>query len=108
MASPSATDPAAVFDPLRPKLARIAYRMLGSVADAEDVVQDAFLRWMATDRAAVRQPESFLRRTVTRLCLDQLKSARRHREVYPGEWLPEPVEDDYQEEPEDVPAALSA
>ena len=89
----SAPDPAAAFDPLRPTLARIAYRMLGSVADAEDVVQDAFLRWMATDRAAVRQPESFLRRTVTRLCLDQLKSARRRREVYPGEWLPEPVID---------------
>ena len=63
---PAAPDPAAVFDPMRPKLARIAYRMLGSVADAEDVVQDAFLRWMATDRSAVRHPESFLRRTVTR------------------------------------------
>ena len=62
MPAPSAPDPAAVFDPLRPKLARVAYRMLGSVADAEDVVQDAFLRWMATDRSAVRHPESFLRR----------------------------------------------
>ncbi len=70
---------------------RVAYRMLGSVADAEDVVQDAFLRWMATDRGAVREPEAFLRRIVTRLCLDQLKSARRRREVYPGEWLPEPM-----------------
>lgn len=106
MATPSATDPAAVFDPLRPKLARIAYRMLGSVADAEDVVQDAFLRWMATDRSAVRHPESFLRRTVTHLCLDQLKSARRHREVYPGEWLPEPVVDSDQDEPDDVTLPL--
>jgi RNA polymerase sigma-70 factor (ECF subfamily) len=70
MNGPSAPDPAAVFDPLRPKLARIAYRMLGSVADAVDVVQDAFLRWLATDREAVREPEAFLRRVVTRLCLD--------------------------------------
>jgi RNA polymerase sigma-70 factor (ECF subfamily) len=103
---PSAPDPAAVFDPLRPKLARIAYRMLGSVADAEDVVQDAFLRWMATDRSAVRQPESFLRRTVTRLCLDQLKSARRRREVYPGEWLPEPVVESGEDEADDVTLPL--
>lgn len=106
MATPSAPDPAAVFDPLRPKLARIAYRMLGSVADAEDVVQDAFLRWMATDRSAVRHPESFLRRTVTRLCLDQLKSARRRREVYPGEWLPEPVVESGEDEADDVTLPL--
>jgi RNA polymerase sigma-70 factor (ECF subfamily) len=82
---------AAVFDPLRPRLVRVAYRMLGSVADAEDVVQEAFIRWMRADRGAVRVPEAFLRRTVTRLCLDQLKSARRSREVYVGPWLPEPV-----------------
>lgn len=104
--APSASDPAAIFDPLRQKLTRIAYRMLGSVADAEDVVQDAFLRWMATDRSAVRQPESFLRRTVTRLCLDQLKSARRRREVYPGEWLPEPVIETEDDEPDDVTLPL--
>jgi len=84
-------DAAAGFDPLRPRLLRVAYRMLGSMADAEDVVQDAFLRWLATDRAAVREPEAFLRRIVTRLCLDQLKSARARREHYVGEWLPEPV-----------------
>ena len=89
MAAPSAQDPAAIFDPLRPTLDRaIAYRMLGSVADAEDVVQDAFLRWMATDRAAVRQPEASCAASVTRLCLDQLKSARRRREVYPGHGCP--------------------
>jgi RNA polymerase sigma-70 factor, ECF subfamily len=82
---------AAVFDPLRPKLIRVAYRMLGSVADAEDVVQDAFLRWLNTDREAVREPEAYLRRVVTRLCLDQLKSARHRRETYIGPWLPEPV-----------------
>jgi DNA-directed RNA polymerase specialized sigma24 family protein len=56
--------------------------MLGSVADAEDVVQDAFIRWLGTDRDAVREPAAFLRRTVTRLCLDQIKSARNSRETY--------------------------
>ncbi|MCY1236669.1 ECF RNA polymerase sigma factor SigJ [compost metagenome] len=91
-------DAAAVFDPLRPKLIRVAYRMLGSVADAEDIVQEAFIRWMGADRAAVREPEAFLRRTVTRLCLDQLKSARLKRETYVGPWLPDPV---VEEEPED-------
>ncbi|MGX9142958.1 sigma-70 family RNA polymerase sigma factor [Mesorhizobium sp. 128a] len=92
-------DAAAGFGPLRPKLMRVAYRMLGSVADAEDVVQEAFIRWMRTDRSQVREPEAFLRRTVTRLCLDQLKSARRQRETYIGPWLPEPVveEDDLED-----------
>jgi len=85
------SDAAASFDPLRPRLIRIAYRMLGSVADAEDVVQEAFLRWLGTDRTAIREPEAFLRRVVTRLCLDQLKSARVRRETYIGPWLPEPV-----------------
>lgn len=82
---------AASFDPLRPALTRVAYRMLGSVADAEDVVQEAFVRWMRADRAQVREPEAFLRQTVTRLCLDVLKSARRRRETYLGPWLPDPV-----------------
>ena len=84
-------DAAATFDPLRPRLVRIAYRMLGSVADAEDVVQEAFLRWFDADREAVREPEAYLRRVVTRICLDHLKSARRRRETYIGPWLPEPV-----------------
>lgn len=91
-------DAAATFDPLRPKLIRVAYRMLGSVADAEDMVQEAFIRWMGADRSEVREPEAFLRRTVTRLCLDQLKSARLKRETYIGPWLPDPV---VEEEPED-------
>src|SRR5262245_59426641 len=92
-------DAAASFEPLRPRLARVAYRMLGSVADAEDVVQEAFVRWMDAPRSEVREPEAFLRRTVIRLCLDQLKSAKRQREVYVGTWLPEPVlEDDEQED----------
>ena len=96
-------DPAAGFGPLRPQLMRVAYRMLGSVADAEDVVQEAFIRWMDTDREAVREPGAFLRRTVTRLCLDQLKSAHRRREVYVGPWLPEPVVEDEVDEDVTLP-----
>jgi RNA polymerase sigma-70 factor (ECF subfamily) len=91
MESVPQTDAAAAFDPLRPSLIRVAYRMLGSLADAEDVVQDAFVRWLGTDRGAVREPEAFLRRVVTRLCLDFLKSARHQRETYVGTWLPEPI-----------------
>jgi RNA polymerase sigma-70 factor (ECF subfamily) len=87
----AAEEAAAGFAPLRPTLQRIAYRMLGSIADAEDVVQEAFVRWLRTDRGGVRAPEAFLRRMVTRLCLDQLKSARRRRELYFGPWLPEPL-----------------
>lgn len=97
---------AASFDPLRPRLVRVAYRMLGSLADAEDMVQEAFIRWMGADRAGVREPEAFLRRTVTRLCLDHLKSARRRREVYVGQWLPEPLLEDEGEEVEDVTLPL--
>jgi RNA polymerase sigma-70 factor (ECF subfamily) len=91
MAATPAEDAAVSFDPLRPRLIRIAYRMLGSVADAEDVLQDAFLRWLDVDRDAILEPEAYLRRVVTRLCLDQLKSARRRRETYVGPWLPEPL-----------------
>lgn len=103
---PAPSDAAATFDPLRPKLIRIAYRMLGSVADAEDVVQEAFLRWFDADRSAVREPEAFLRRVVTRLCLDQLKSARHRRETYVGPWLPEPVVEDQPDEIDDVTLPL--
>ncbi|HEV7777196.1 MAG TPA: sigma-70 family RNA polymerase sigma factor [Luteibacter sp.] len=94
MANIGAGDVSADFEPLRPTLTRVAYRMLGSVADAEDMVQEAFLRWMKADRGEVREPEAFLRRTVTRLCLDQLKSARHQRETYIGPWLPDPVVED--------------
>ncbi|MBB4184468.1 RNA polymerase sigma-70 factor (ECF subfamily) [Sinorhizobium terangae] len=100
-------DAAAEFDPLRPRLMRVAYRMLGSVADAEDMVQEAFIRWMGADRSAVREPEAFLRRTVTRLCLDQLKSARRQRETYIGPWLPDPVVEEEQEEDVTLPLMLA-
>ena len=97
-------DAAATFEPLRPKLTRVAYRMLGSVHDAEDIVQEAFLRWMNKDRSDIREPEAFLRRTVTRLCLDQLKSARHQRETYIGPWLPDPIVEE--EEVEDVTLPL--
>ncbi len=82
-----------IFSELRPRLVRLAYRMLGSVADAEDVVQDTWLRWLAADRATIRTPAAFLRTIVTRLCLNELKSARRRRETYVGSWLPEPIFD---------------
>jgi len=65
--------------------------MLGSIAEAEDVVQDAFLRWNAADRAEVVEPRAFLARTASRLCLDRMKSASARREHYVGTWLPEPV-----------------
>jgi RNA polymerase sigma-70 factor, ECF subfamily len=102
----SSQDAGAVFYPLRPTLIRVAYRMMGSVAEAEDVVQDAFLRWLDVDRDAVREPAAFLRRVVTRLCLDRLKSVRRERETYVGTWLPEPVVESEEDEPDDVTLPL--
>lgn len=85
-----------VFETQRPRLVRLAYRMLGSLAEAEDVVQDAWLRWQDVDHAKVESAPAFLSRIVTRLCLDVMKSARMRRESYVGSWLPEPVieEDD--------------
>ncbi|UWR87863.1 RNA polymerase sigma factor SigJ [Phaeobacter inhibens] len=75
----------------RPRLFAAAYRMLGSVTDAEDVLQDAYLRWQSAPQGEVLDTTGYLMRITTRLCLDQLKSARKQRETYPGEWLPEPV-----------------
>jgi RNA polymerase sigma-70 factor (ECF subfamily) len=106
MASTPKEDAADTFDPLRPKLTRIAYRMLGSVAEAEDVVQDAFLRWLDADRSAVREPEAYLRRVVTRLSLDVLKSARRRRETYIGRWLPEPIVEEETDDLDEVTLPL--
>ncbi len=106
-ANPRSEDAAAAFEPLRPKLIRVAYRMLGSVTEAEDMVQEAFIRWMKADRDEVREPEAFLRRTVTRLCLDQLKSARHQRETYIGPWLPDPVVEEEQEEDVTLPLMLA-
>ena len=88
---PPDSDAADRFLSLRPGLVRLAYRMLGSIAEAEDVVQEAYIRWHQTDRSAIREPGAFLSKTVTRLCLDILKSARVRRDTYIGPWLPEPV-----------------
>jgi RNA polymerase sigma-70 factor (ECF subfamily) len=79
------------FEPHRRYLNRLAYRMLGSVSDAEDIVQDAWLRWNDASREDILDPRAYLARIVTRLCLDQMKSARRRRELYVGAWLPEPL-----------------
>jgi RNA polymerase sigma-70 factor (ECF subfamily) len=82
---------AAVFTETRPLLFSIAYRMLGSVADAEDIVQDAYLRWQRTPDLDVREPRAYLTTVVTRLAINELKSARVQRETYVGPWLPEPL-----------------
>ncbi|HEX5594564.1 MAG TPA: RNA polymerase sigma-70 factor [Micromonosporaceae bacterium] len=84
-------DAAEKFQEHRSLLLGLAYRLLGSMWDAEDIVQDAYLRWMRADQAEVRDTRSFLVTVVSRLALDQLRSARVTREAYPGPWLPEPV-----------------
>jgi RNA polymerase sigma-70 factor (ECF subfamily) len=97
----------AIFEERRGAMTGLAYRMLGSRADAEDVVQDAWLRWRGVETDAVTNPAGFLNRVVTRLCLDRLKSARARREVYVGEWLPEPVVDeDHQDLGENLSVAF--
>ncbi len=79
------------FDRHRPLLFSIAYRMLGSVMDAEDIVQETFVRWREASEGEVRSPKAYLSAVVTRLCIDQLRSARARREEYVGPWLPEPL-----------------
>ncbi|HLV59237.1 MAG TPA: RNA polymerase sigma-70 factor [Natronosporangium sp.] len=92
---PATADPTRTFERYRPLLLGLVYRLLGSVWDAEDVVQEAYLRWLRTDRSQVRQPRAFLVTVASRLALDQLRSARVAREAYPGPWLPEPVADTF-------------
>ncbi len=87
------SNPAASFEPHRRRLLGLAYRMLGSMADAEDAVQETYLRWHGADRDRVSDPKAFLMTTTTRICLDMLTSARARREEYVGPWLPEPVVD---------------
>jgi RNA polymerase sigma-70 factor, ECF subfamily len=79
------------FEEQRRPLLRLGYRMLGSIAEAEDMVQEAWLRWHAADKSSIDNPKAFLTTIVTRLCLDHLKSARSRRESYVGAWLPEPL-----------------
>jgi RNA polymerase sigma-70 factor (ECF subfamily) len=80
-----------IFEHVRPRLLAIAYRMLGSVAEAEDAVHDTWLRWEAADRETIREPSGWLSTVLGRICIDRMTSARARREVYPGTWLPEPV-----------------
>lgn len=85
------TDSVQVFERYRQRLYGIAYRMLGAVADAEDVVQDAWLRWHGAERATLENPEAWLVRVTTRLALDRLRAAKAERANYVGVWLPEPM-----------------
>lgn len=89
---PVGEDDVADFLEVRPQLFGIAYRMLGSVAEAEDVVQDAWIRWQNADRRGVQNPAAFLTTTATRLAINAVTSARARRETYIGPWLPEPVD----------------
>ncbi|WP_327150054.1 RNA polymerase sigma factor SigJ [Nocardia sp. NBC_01329] len=85
------TREADLFEGARGRLEAIAYRLLGSAGDAEDAVQETFLRWHAADRTLIGTPEAWLTKVLTNLCLNQLTSARARRETYVGQWLPEPV-----------------
>ncbi|MDX8031125.1 RNA polymerase sigma factor SigJ [Lentzea sp. BCCO 10_0856] len=80
-----------LFEKSRPRLEALAYRLLGSASDAEDAVQDTYLRWQGGDREYVETPEAWLTKVLTNLCLNRLTSARAKRETYVGQWLPEPV-----------------
>lgn len=79
------------FERHRKRLFGLAYRMLGSVGDAEDAVQDTWLRWHRTDRGTIQTPEAWLVTACTRICIDRLRAAKAERENYPGIWLPEPL-----------------
>ncbi|MFJ9978266.1 RNA polymerase sigma-70 factor [Streptomyces cyaneofuscatus] len=92
MTADPATD---VFEEHRPVLTGVAYRMLGRVADAEDVVQEAWLRWSSAAQDGVREPRAFLVRITTRLAIDRLRHLKSRREAYVGPWLPEPVVTDF-------------
>jgi RNA polymerase sigma-70 factor (ECF subfamily) len=106
--SPTANQPPKIdeatraFDQLRPRLQGIAYRMLSSVAEAEDVVQDAWLRWHGANRASIDNPEAWLVSVTTRLSIDRLRAAKVQREHYAGIWLPEPLIIDSPVTPEEI------
>jgi RNA polymerase sigma-70 factor, ECF subfamily len=93
-----------VFEENRQRLFGIAYRMLGSVTDAQDLVQETYLRWQQAAGETIRSPQAWLTTVVTRLCLNHLQSARVQRETYVGSWLPEPLIDDRAENPADASA----
>lgn len=92
----------AAFEQHRGLLFSIAYRMLGSVADAEDMLQEAFIRWQRTSSDEIRSPRALLLTIITRLCINYLESARVRREQYVGEWLPEPLVTDPKSDPSQV------
>ncbi|WP_405641649.1 RNA polymerase sigma-70 factor [Streptomyces sp. NBC_00019] len=94
MSTDTVTD---VFEEHRPVLVGVAYRMLGRVADAEDVVQEAWLRWSGADRSEVREPRGYLVRVTTRLAIDRLRQVKARNEAYVGPWLPEPYVTDFGE-----------
>ncbi|WP_258395032.1 MULTISPECIES: RNA polymerase sigma-70 factor [unclassified Streptomyces] len=94
-ADPPTDDSLRTFEEHRPVLMGVAYRMLGRVADAEDVVQDTWLRWSRADRSEVREPRAYMVRIATRLAVDRLREAQSRRESYVGPWLPEPLVTDF-------------
>ena len=104
---PLAMDRETQFQDLRPLLFGLAYRMLGTRADAEDVVQDAYLRWQSAAAEEVRSPKSYLTTIVARLALDGLKAAHRQRETYVGPWLPEPLVEPMGTQPVEMAESLS-
>jgi RNA polymerase sigma-70 factor, ECF subfamily len=91
--------PDEIFDEHRPALARLAYRMLGSLTDADDVLQEAYLRWTRADRDAVKSPRAYLFSIVTRLCIDERQSVEARKLTYVGPWLPEPVVEPLETDP---------
>lgn len=96
----NSTDATGVFVEYRKLLFSIAYRMLGSVMEAEDMVQEAYLRWQEVDHGTVESPKAYLTTVLTRLCIDYLRSAQARRETYVGPWLPEPLVSDAQSDPQ--------
>lgn len=96
----SETAQSEVFEAIRPRLLGLAYRMLGSMADAEDAVQDTFLKWQGAEQAAIVSPEAYLTTLCTNRCLDYLKAAHRKRVDYVGPWIPEPLQIGTQDDPE--------
>lgn len=93
-----------IFERNRPRLTGVAYGMLGSVMEAEDVVQEAYLRWQGVDLVDIDSPEAYLTTIATRLAMDRLKSAQARRETYVGPWLPEPLVSSFSRDPADVVA----
>jgi len=94
------TTAAELFQLHRPRLFGIAYRMLGSRTEAEDLLQDAYLRWHESDRTGIQSVAAFLVTIATRLCVDRLRALKQERVHYVGEWLPEPIVDDHTPSPE--------